>query len=142
VHVSAHRVACVLMQPACRRRRGVDEDSELEKTEDKREKGREQAGKGREEESFVRGEKRLSREERCLCTHQLAHICREDREHARQRPVDVIAQFTTLFMALLVQHRAAEPVVVAIIRDSRSGHAFGNAPAPRERVHVGVRASS
>jgi hypothetical protein len=56
---------------------------ELEKTEDRREMSREQAGEGNEEESFVLGEERPSRDKRCMCAYQLAHICREDREHAR-----------------------------------------------------------
>jgi hypothetical protein len=32
----------------------------------------------------VPGEKSPSRNKRCLCADQLAHMCREDREHARQ----------------------------------------------------------
>jgi hypothetical protein len=61
----------------------VDVELELGKTEDRREMGREQAGQGTEEESFMPEEKGPSRNKKCLCADQLAHICRKDREHAR-----------------------------------------------------------
>jgi hypothetical protein len=78
-----HRVARVLMQHALRQQHGVDVELELEKDGEQARVGKGVGRLGQRGGELRAREKRPSREERCLCAYQLAHICREDREYAR-----------------------------------------------------------